>query len=511
MISHVNSPNHFYLHLVNSETASLDWFCETMMEIYKDDDEQLNVLELPVASCWAARWTDGMWYRAFILANIFSEATESSQEKDPQVRVSFVDYGDEGIVSTKDIRVLHEDLTLLPSLAVPCCLAQVYPVDGWQGHLWSTESIKVFLELCGGYSSVLFASFQEYSLSGTYNILLTRPDGVVVNDEFIARGFAIPKFSPQVSDHDESQYRSQGLEEIKHDEEEIPDGWDPMSSVYFSPENSVLHNDECAETVILGRRNNDEARLCKFFCKGRKCPRGETCRLEHTRIRRDGITVEKEEVHQEYLELHPLVQENSLLAVIVTSVITPCHFYVHLPFGTQCLQEASFVDKSAMEMELLMSAMQKYYKKAHPQSQECLLAPGELKALCEQKNGKVHCSRVRVIGIKEDKYSSLVQVFSIDFGYTNWVPENQLHPLAVQFIHTPSQAVDCWLTGVESPRDGWHPSAGSYLTQLTEGRTLVAHVNHIDRDHQRLGVTLHNTDEGHDININEFILKKLKK
>ena len=41
------------------------------------------------------------------------------------MRVLLVDIGEEGEIPTRNIRVLHEPFTLLPSLALPCHLAEV--------------------------------------------------------------------------------------------------------------------------------------------------------------------------------------------------------------------------------------------------------------------------------------------------------------------------------------------------------------------------------------------------
>ncbi|XP_069183716.1 tudor domain-containing protein 1 [Procambarus clarkii] len=510
MLVHVNTPNHFYLHLVNSETASLDRFCETMNDKYKDDDEILHVIELPVKSCWAARWSDGMWYRARILANIISSPEKNSHKKCPKVKVLFIDYGDEEILSIKDIRFLHEDFTLLPSLAIPCCLAQVFPpAQKMIGSGWPSDSIKKFLDLCGGTWSVLFANFQQYHMSGTYSIILRDSEGVVVNEELVAQGFAVSNSTPQESDHSEDRQKHKGLEDIGDAEEKLPEGWDPMSSAYLDHKNTVHHSDECAETVLYGMKNTDETRLCKYFRNGRRCPRREACRWEHSRARK-GVTVEKEIVLQECLEPHPLALENAILAVVVTSIISPSKFHVYLPFGSNCLQQQTdFEDETARTLELLLTAMEKYYT-ASRQVNKCLPAPGELKALCELKDGKLECSRVQILDVKEEECVSQVQVFFIDFGYMEWVSDDQLRPLAAQFTHTPPQALQCGLTGVKPPLEGWHPSAVKYLRELTEGFTLVAHVNYVDRDHQHLGVTLYNTNDGKDININECFLRKLE-
>ncbi|XP_042240522.1 tudor domain-containing protein 1-like [Homarus americanus] len=222
-----------------------------------------------------------------------------------------------------------------------------------------------------------------------------------------------------------------------------------------------------------------------------------------------GVTTKKEPVFSECLGHNLLVCEGSVLAVVVTLVISPAQFQVHLPFGAVCLRTLHD-DERRTDLEMLTSDMQEYYKNTSTQLQMCLPAPGELKAHCEIKEGKLDCSRVRVIDVKGKEKLCQVQVFFIDFGYMEWVPEKQLHPLSIKFLHLPPQALECRLTGVEIPDEGWNPAAASHLSELTKNQVLVAYVTHVDRDHQRLGVILLDTSEDQDININETFLRKFQ-
>lgn len=58
-----------------------------------------------------------------------------------------------------------------------------------------------------------------------------------------------------------------------------------MAEAYESSTNAPYNNDECAETVLLGWRNTDEGRQCKYYRAGFSCPRGEACPWEHAPVR----------------------------------------------------------------------------------------------------------------------------------------------------------------------------------------------------------------------------------
>lgn len=184
LVSHVDSPNSFFLHLINSETASIERFNENMTEHYKKDGDYLKVERLPVGSFWAVRWKDNCWYRAQILASISKKTKEELL-----LNVRFVDHGDSGVVSIKDVRVLAELFTFVPMLALPCTLAQVSPLNEWEDNPWTQQSIEGFVDLIGNFSSVLKGNFISYALNGHYDVVLENQCGVI-NEMMVDLGLA---------------------------------------------------------------------------------------------------------------------------------------------------------------------------------------------------------------------------------------------------------------------------------------------------------------------------------
>ena len=53
-----------------------------------------------------------------------------------------------------------------------------------------------------------------------------------------------------------------------------------------------------------------------------------------------------------------------------------------------------------------------------------------------------------------------LQVFYVDFGNAEWVPEANLAQIQPQFLHLPFQAMECFLPLVAATDDGtWSPEA----------------------------------------------------
>ncbi|KAK7082236.1 hypothetical protein SK128_013140 [Halocaridina rubra] len=291
---------------------------------------------------------------------------------------------------------------------------------------------------------------------------------------------------------------------------QLQPGWNPMAEDYLDTENRYLDN-ECAEMVLSGIKNTDETRVCKLYCSGKVCHYGETCRYEHTRPR-DGVTCERVPVFHLECSTFDLPAVGSVVAALVTSVISPSHFYVYLPYGiTDIRQPLTLCDEDDSDsLEKLSVAMLEYYRYSAPEHSATLPAIGEIKALCEIVDGELTFSRVRVLNVYNKNRGTLIEVFFIDNGNTSWVKEEQLRPFAPQFAHAPPQAIQCYLEGLDKPKKGWNAYSAEQLLQLTEGVTLVAEIMNVDSIEDRLGVVLYNTGGYEDININEALRCILK-
>ncbi|GFN88832.1 tudor domain-containing protein 1-like [Plakobranchus ocellatus] len=130
-------------------------------------------------------------------------------------------------------------------------------------------------------------------------------------------------------------------------------------------------------------------------------------------------------------------------------------------------------------------------------------------ALGEVKAVKVKDQWIRAKVIESDVDQGLIQVCSVDFGWTAWVAETALRDLELRFLHLPPQAVLCSLARVEpmsGNSSGWTPEACQYFADLVLGKSLVAYVKERFPS-GLLGVVLHDTTSGpHDLDINQMLV-----
>nr|CAI5849376.1 unnamed protein product [Callosobruchus analis] len=129
-MSHVDSPNDFYLQLVESLGAIEELQCNLQEEV-----KTATELESPTAGvlCAAPYTADGEWYRAEVL-----------DADDDITSVRFVDFGNTDVFdnSTTKMKSLPSNLLSLAVYATRCTV-NVLPPDGE----WSTAAIERFIEL----------------------------------------------------------------------------------------------------------------------------------------------------------------------------------------------------------------------------------------------------------------------------------------------------------------------------------------------------------------------------
>lgn len=129
-MSHIDSPNEFYLQLVDSLGA-----IERLQLTLQEQILELPVLETPSAGiqCAAPFSVDQEWYRAEIL-----------DADDDITTVRFIDFGNTDVIdnATTEIKQLSSDLLSLDVYATKCSLT-VKPVD----EEWSPTAVEAFAAL----------------------------------------------------------------------------------------------------------------------------------------------------------------------------------------------------------------------------------------------------------------------------------------------------------------------------------------------------------------------------
>jgi len=148
-VTTATSPWDFWCRCIDdvSVTTELPLLMDRIADLYSagaDDYQQHSDLQLDLDDedmTYAARYTDGIWYRAKIIS--------SHQSSTPTtVDVLFVDYGTKMEVLASDLRQLPENCRTLPSQAIHCRLIGIEPsVIGEQLAVWDDASMSRFVEL----------------------------------------------------------------------------------------------------------------------------------------------------------------------------------------------------------------------------------------------------------------------------------------------------------------------------------------------------------------------------
>ncbi|XP_067460458.1 RING finger protein 17 isoform X1 [Thunnus thynnus] len=136
VVSHINNPADFHIQLVdNMESLLLSaklQDCYNATTVAGDDD--LSVYCPVIGQACVARFEDKLWYRAQVIGHPGGR----------KVEVRYVDFGNKKILSVSDLRKIKDEFFALPSMAIHCCLSDVFPLDG---ETWGDACTKRFISL----------------------------------------------------------------------------------------------------------------------------------------------------------------------------------------------------------------------------------------------------------------------------------------------------------------------------------------------------------------------------
>lgn len=174
-LSHVDSPNEFYLQLSDSLNA-----IEELQENLEENALNWPVLETPSAGmlCAAPYSADQAWYRAEIL-----------DADDDITTVRFIDFGNTDVIdnSSTKIRTLPPELLSLAVYASKCSLL-VKPME----EEWSQLALELFQKLT---EHSLTADF--LSQDGKLNYVELYFEDKKISEIFVNEGFAMVDAQPK--------------------------------------------------------------------------------------------------------------------------------------------------------------------------------------------------------------------------------------------------------------------------------------------------------------------------
>ncbi|KAK3853715.1 hypothetical protein Pcinc_039757 [Petrolisthes cinctipes] len=182
LMSSLTSPDQFYLQL-ESNMAHLDKLMNDLQFYYSNPkihcsvDWRLYAPRLGMA-CVAQYSCDSKWYRALV----------EDLPARHQVDVKYVDYGNRERLWYNKIYKITDDFLALPIQAIPCCLADIKPVN----DKWPDDIVVQMVNLCE--PDQLKATFNtiENDVCSVYLMVTEEEGDVDIAEELINLGIAIP-------------------------------------------------------------------------------------------------------------------------------------------------------------------------------------------------------------------------------------------------------------------------------------------------------------------------------
>ena len=172
VVTHVESPSHFYCNLVQFS----DQLAVITTTIATKGVSASPLLHPEVGMYCVARYSvDKEWYRAHVIS---CDAN--------QIAVQFVDYGNVDIVPVSDLKQLEDkQLCTVAKQAIKCGLAHMRPLRGSQ---WSTASCEFLIDTI--LDQTMVALIQELT-PGHAELILTTIDDKDIASQLTAAGHAI--------------------------------------------------------------------------------------------------------------------------------------------------------------------------------------------------------------------------------------------------------------------------------------------------------------------------------
>ncbi|XP_069142431.1 tudor domain-containing protein 1-like [Argopecten irradians] len=520
MLSHVLSPEHFYVHIV-SETVgktldnmmkNLNYHFEqvgrkALQKLYRSYTPKVNDL------CCARFSGDDFFYRAVVTEVSKSESSSS------KAHVFYLDFGDREWLPRWRLFPLPEEFKDTPPLALSCSLAYVKPILTSQesNGQWPVAVTQEFTTQVGFENPI-----QMIVLSGSVSFDMARNPGCGMVDTGMLKVFLVSSVNEEevcvnmdlirlgLATIDSSYCQNIGLSSALG-EVEIGD-WDPMAEDYLSIRNSYNIDVDDPGVATVQYKAQDEKQICKYFSNN-SCWRGDRCPYRHVQVT-GAVTMDREPVYGglDEAQIEALLPDcDTCVAVEIATIINPAHFYIILPWGKKTLD--ALLDPRSTDpgeddetLDELVESLQRHYGNM-TFSQRTLVhyAEGELVVARFVQDGRWY--RAKVLRSDDRERDTRVQVFYVDFGNKEWVSERDIKPMEPQFLHLPFQAIECFLVDIEPSghADHFSQQAKKTFQQMTDGKTLVAYVK--SRSWSGcLYIDLFDTSGAEDINIGKVLI-----
>ncbi|XP_028129051.2 uncharacterized protein LOC114325245 isoform X1 [Diabrotica virgifera virgifera] len=425
-VSHIVSPNEFYIHLVDEESLLVDDISDVIgKNITKSKKIKYNSKEEALDDVGRFGFlfleSNKLWYRVEVLDGL-------TDQKHDNILVQLVDFGNIHLVSYKHLHTMTKDLNNIPELhypklAVRCQLPRLYPPHSKRLNKlskWPEDTIEIMHQLCGfneeitSYFKLVYVAKEEdfyvvdiyrvdlESTSTLSQILLDYGAAVQIIDECDTNNMELERFVDDIDDAE--QYNIN----------EAITGYDPT----------------------------DEARICRFTRPDGTCFK-KHCKLEHIQSRKDGFTTDQDEVYTKAMCPLILPSMDSNVPILITGNISVCRFYAQIinnPYNTG----RYIMDLQFHNLDREMNAVETVKKyetfKIDP-------ALGEIVLVWLDHWKRWSRAIVRELLFSGDDRK--VQVYMLDYGEYQIRLTNELRKILPQFLLLPFQAVECYIQDYE--------------------------------------------------------------
>lgn len=141
--SHVISPTHFYVHLLDEISTLVKPLSERLNQLYENSQE-VPVTQPEVGSFWVVQEPQTQfWSRAKILSVDINDEIgwkTPGKIKNPTCTVFLVDWGNADVVAISQLRPLVKEILNIPCLALRCRLDGIYPFERSMVFLFNFSS-----------------------------------------------------------------------------------------------------------------------------------------------------------------------------------------------------------------------------------------------------------------------------------------------------------------------------------------------------------------------------------
>ena len=163
-VVYVQNPNLLYVQRVDCQpelvalTDEIEQYCASFGDMDQEFPQPFHRGDFVLAKFA----DDGMWYRAEVIG----------ADSDGTAKVTFIDYGNEEIISPKDLMMCPENLLELPVQAIPCSLAKVPRRESWPSaykelidSIVTDKVLKATVELAAGQGMISIVSLEDSEAS----------------------------------------------------------------------------------------------------------------------------------------------------------------------------------------------------------------------------------------------------------------------------------------------------------------------------------------------------------